>query len=109
MAFVDGIVGGDGNGPATPDRYQAGVLIAGSNCVTVDCVSARLMGFDPMKIPKLGHAFDPDGLPLVDVPYSEINVRSNVSEWDTRLVDLPQSSCFRFRPHFGWRYAIEAA
>ncbi|MCA9217232.1 MAG: DUF362 domain-containing protein, partial [Planctomycetales bacterium] len=57
LTIVDGIVGGDGNGPMAPDPYESGVLIAGVNPVAVDCVCAAIMGFDYRKIPTLERAF----------------------------------------------------
>lgn len=107
LAIVDGVVAGDGNGPAVPDRYEAGVLIGGFNPVAIDCVATRLMGFDPMKLAMLKEAFQPSDLPLVAFSYQDIHIFSNDKKWQKRLVDLKQSDCYRFRPHFGWKGHIE--
>ena len=47
LAIVDGIIGGQGNGPLCPDPVGSNVLIAGTDPAAVDAVAARLMGFDP--------------------------------------------------------------
>jgi len=107
FAVVDGVIAGDGNGPATPDRYEAGLLVAGFNPVAVDCVVTRLMSFDPMKLAMLREAFEPSDLPLAPFAYSDITIHSNKEEWKGRLVDLKQNVCYHFRPHFGWRGHIE--
>jgi len=107
FAIVDGVVAGEGNGPAVPDRFEAGVLIAGFNPVAVDCVATRLMGFDPMKLAMLREAFQDSDLPLAPFVYSDIHIVSNVKEWQGRLTDLKSEFCFRFRPHFGWKGHIE--
>ncbi len=107
FAIVDGVVAGVGNGPAVPDRFEAGVLIAGFNPVAVDCVATRLMGFDPMKLAMLREAFQDSDLPLAPFVYSDIHIVSNVKEWQGRLTDLKSEFCFRFRPHFGWKGHIE--
>jgi uncharacterized protein (DUF362 family) len=56
ISVVDGIVGGDKDGPVCPSPRQSGVVIAGVNPLAVDCVGARLMGFDPMRIAMLREA-----------------------------------------------------
>ena len=107
FSLVDGVVAGDGEGPAAPDRFEAGVLVGGFNPVLVDCSVARLMGFDPMRIPTLREAFAPHDLPLATCRYEDIGLASNEQSWSGRLADLDPSSCFRFKPHFGWSGRIE--
>src|SRR5439155_27141491 len=46
LSVVDGIIGGEGNGPLHPTPKPCGVLLAGMHPVAVDLVCARLMGFD---------------------------------------------------------------
>lgn len=53
ITIVDGIIAGEGNGPMAPDHVETGLLIAGTNPVAVDCVCAKLMGFDYQKIPMI--------------------------------------------------------
>jgi uncharacterized protein (DUF362 family) len=51
LAVIDGIktvAGGEGPWQKTMRQVNAGVLIAGTNCVTTDAVGTALMGFDPM-------------------------------------------------------------
>lgn len=55
LAIVDGIIGGEKNGPHFPDPKPCGVLIGGFNPVLVDMVSAEIMGFDWRKIPSIVH------------------------------------------------------
>jgi len=47
---IDGIIGGENNGPLSPNSKLSGVLIAGENPLSVDLVATRLMGFDYQKI-----------------------------------------------------------
>ena len=56
LTIVDGIVGGDREGPLEPRPVPAGLLLAGFDPVLVDREAARLMGFDPTLIPHLAHA-----------------------------------------------------
>jgi uncharacterized protein (DUF362 family) len=55
-AIVDGIVGMEGNGPISGTPISANVLVFGDDPVATDVVSARLMGFDPEKVPYLAEA-----------------------------------------------------
>jgi uncharacterized protein (DUF362 family) len=51
LAVIDGIytmAGGEGPWVRRGRPVHAGLLVAGTNCVTVDAVSTALMGFDPM-------------------------------------------------------------
>ena len=45
--IVDGVVGMEGNGPASPDLRDIGCIIAGDNAVAVDSVMAQMMGLRP--------------------------------------------------------------
>jgi uncharacterized protein (DUF362 family) len=107
LAVVDGIVGGEGNGPMAPDRKPCGVILAGTHPVAVDCVAATLMGFDWTKIPLLSHAFQMEKLGFAPFRASEIEVVSNRIEWNKLLAEIDDETVFRFRPHFGWVGAIE--
>jgi uncharacterized protein (DUF362 family) len=50
FAFMDGTTAGDGTGPRTPTPVVKNVILASADQVAIDAVSARLMGFDPLKI-----------------------------------------------------------
>lgn len=72
IGIVDGIYGGKGNGPLDPERIDAGILICGLNPVAIDCVAAKVMGYDYKKIPQLIHAFDVQNYKLIDERYEDI-------------------------------------
>lgn len=107
ISIVDGIIAGEGNGPESPDRFPAGVLIAGTNPVAVDSVCAKIMGFYWQKIPSIKNAFHIKHYPLCDFQYEDIQVISNDSRFNKRLVDISTSAVFLFKPHFGWVNHIE--
>lgn len=52
-AFVDGIVGMEGHGPANGGLRDVGMMAAGCDAVAVDSVAAQVMGFDPMQVATL--------------------------------------------------------
>ncbi len=57
FAVTDGIFCGDGPGPRAIRPHIKGYMLAGSDQVAIDAISAKLMGFDPlsMKFIRLAH------------------------------------------------------
>jgi uncharacterized protein (DUF362 family) len=105
LAVVDGIIGGEGNGPMMPDAKPCGVIIAGTHPLAVDCVAATLMGFEPDRIPMLKHAFAMRGLDFAGFRMEDIEVVSNNPAWRGGMAAVRET--FTFKPHFGWTGAIE--
>jgi len=50
VIIVDGIVGMEGNGPLLGEPVQTGILVTGTQPVSVDATCSRIMGFDPSQI-----------------------------------------------------------
>lgn len=48
--IVDAIVGMEGNGPASPDLRDIGLILASDNAVALDAVIAHMMGCDPGRL-----------------------------------------------------------
>lgn len=76
LSVVDGLVGGEENGPFYPLRKPAGVVVAGEDLLAVDCVAARLMDFCVDAIPYLRELLKAQGLTTAN-----IDVRSD--EWES--------------------------
>ncbi|MHC1768411.1 MAG: DUF362 domain-containing protein [Verrucomicrobiia bacterium] len=105
LAVVDGIIGGEGNGPMSPDPKPCGVILAGTHPVAVDCAAAALMGFAWDRIPLLKRSFQTRRLSFTPFGSDAIQVLSDNPRWNGRIEAI--DSEFRFRPHFGWVGAIE--
>ncbi len=71
FAVMDGTFAGDGPGPRAMNWHEKNILIASADQVAIDAVSARLQGFDPMKIQFLRMAHE-DGLGIADPRQIEI-------------------------------------
>jgi len=56
FATMDGTTAGSGAGPRTMDPFRKDVILASSDQVAIDAVSAQMMGFDPTKIQYIVHA-----------------------------------------------------
>jgi uncharacterized protein (DUF362 family) len=107
LAVVDGIIGGEGNGPMSPDPVPAGVILAGTNPVAVDVAAATLMGFDWTKIRMLKHAFQIRRKNFVSFSADDVRLVSNHPDWSGALDAI--KGVLNFKPHFGWAGAIEAS
>ena len=105
FSVIDGIIGGEGNGPLFPDERKVGLVLSGFNHLAVDIAALKTIGFDWKKIPwtidlLANREFDfCIGDPL------KIEVRSN----DSKLRDVINSRdrFFAFSPHPGWTGHIE--
>ncbi|MDY6987446.1 MAG: DUF362 domain-containing protein [Thermodesulfobacteriota bacterium] len=50
FTVMDGTFCGNGPGPRTMIPVEKGLILASSDCVAIDAVSAKIMGFEPMRI-----------------------------------------------------------
>ncbi|MBL9137439.1 MAG: DUF362 domain-containing protein [Verrucomicrobiales bacterium] len=105
LAVVDGIIGGEGNGPMSPDPVPCGAILAGTHPLAVDCASATLMGFDPQRLPLLAGGFRMRAPDFAGFAYDTVELSSNHPAWTGPVAALRET--FHFRPHFGWTGAIE--
>lgn len=63
FTLVDGVIGGEGEGPLGATPVRAGVLVAGLDPVLVDWVATEEMGLDPRRIPTCARALELGLLP----------------------------------------------
>ena len=50
LFLVDAVVGMEGNGPASPDLRDIGLILASDNAVALDAVMATMMGCEPGRL-----------------------------------------------------------
>ncbi len=48
--IMDAVVGMEGNGPASPELREIGLILAADNAVALDAVVARMMGVEPSRL-----------------------------------------------------------
>ena len=105
-SIVDGIIGGDRNGPLTPDPVPAGILIGGENFLAVDLVATRLMGFDPLKLSLYRHLLL-EAKPGYGLRRpADVVVFSEESAWQECLTNKTEKY-LDFKPHPGWKGTVE--
>ena len=105
IGIVDAVLAGEGNGPLSPNPREMGYIIAGTNPVAIDAVCARMMGFDPMKIPTIRNAFKIKRYPICDFNFSDIQFVT--LNHQSPLSELPESMVIPFEPQFAWKNHIE--
>jgi uncharacterized protein (DUF362 family) len=97
LAIVDGTVCGDGAGPRTMIPRIKNYLLAGYDQVAVDTIVAKMMGFEPLKLPaiKLAHdeglgCGDYDQIEIIGDDISQINwnfkVKRSLVIWGDQMV-----------------------
>ncbi len=105
FSLVDGVVGGQGDGPLHPDAFPSHVIIAGFNPLAVDWTATMLMGLDPSHIPLNANAVGQMREWVPDFQPARIAVHSNLQHYaDVLNNDQP---VFRFATAPGWRGKIE--
>ncbi len=83
FAVMDGTICGTGPGPRTMLPVEKDYILASSDSVAIDAVSAKMMGFDPMSIPYIRLAHE-DGLGCGRVQEIEV-VGENISGIDFKF------------------------
>lgn len=98
LCLVDGIIGGEGQGPLAPQAKRCGVMACGTDPYAVDRVAARLMGFSE------------DGIPLLSrlaIDSSSDNISVDLMESDdARLVNFQDLPNLRFKPPYSWESLV---
>lgn len=101
LHLTDAIVGGEGEGPLASTPVAAGWLSGATNAAAAEWAHARLMGFDPARIPLLRGAFGAFRWPLAAFPPQAVRVRSEDGERSANTV-FPFAGR-AFVPPRGWR------
>lgn len=109
LAIIDGVIGGEGDGPLACDPVSSKVVLAGVSPSAVDAVAATFMGFDINKIPLISNAFKggKNPCPLFDGTPVEIIVQSEGTA--TQFEDFRKQDNMHFKPHPQWAGHVESS
>jgi uncharacterized protein (DUF362 family) len=105
VMLLDGVVGGEGEGPLAPSPVHSGVLLFSDDVAVGDLAAALLMGFEPDRLPIVREAFAQRRYPLTDARPADTAATANGRT--AGLAELP-ALCRPFRPPRGWRGRVEA-
>jgi uncharacterized protein (DUF362 family) len=106
LTIVDGVIGGESEGPMEPDPRNVGVLVGGFNPVAVDCTLASMIGFDYKKIPIIEKAFQQSRWPLVTFRPEDIKIITQSQLWSNLRIQEP-CNALCFMPSRGWIGFVE--
>jgi uncharacterized protein (DUF362 family) len=76
LTIVDAFIAGQGEGPLAPDPVELCCLVAGSEPVAVEVVSARLARWPASQLGHLDRAFGEQHYPLANYPLESIEIHS---------------------------------
>lgn len=94
LTIIDGIVAMEGDGPATSGKLRdLGLLLAGSDCVALDSVMARIIGVDPLDVLTTKAAAE-RGLGIADPAQIKV-LGEDIGKLDIRPFLLPSTSLLR--------------
>ena len=99
LSLIDGIVGGEGQGPLSARPVTAGTLVFSDEVAWADRAACKLMGFSPEAIPLVRGAFQPMHFPVAGAK-EPVLVRNGQPG---RIDDLEPVLGRPFRPPRGWR------
>ena len=106
LNIADALIAGEGEGPLRSDPRAIGTVLASENSAALDWVAARLIGYDPARIPIAAHAFGKNDLPLTNFQPLDIESALNSRCWKSTGTELPAPA--RFKPPAGWREVLDS-
>jgi uncharacterized protein (DUF362 family) len=106
LSIVDGIIGGEGNGPLCPEPVNSGVLIAGTNAAQVDAIACQVMGYDVEDVPIVREAFARHRWPISTLALEDLQVQDMRTGNLVPLNRVDSAVSGSFRPHFGWTESL---
>jgi hypothetical protein len=108
FCVVDGVIGGEKDGPLSAMPVAAGCIVAGENPFAVDMVCTRLMGFDVTKVKQFGAALSgPSEFGLGSCHEIDPVVNGSPVAADEFFGREWRSPIPAFLPHPGWVGMIE--
>jgi len=105
--LADAVVAGQGDGPLSPQPLQLGLLFAGNNAACVDWFGAKLLGYDPRRLPIVREAFGEFRWPISTARPDDVTLSG---DWGTGKIDRLMTKELPAVLHpLGWREAAAAA
>jgi len=99
--ITDALIGGEGEGPLANTPVDSRFLSGAVNAAAAEWIHARLMGFDPRRIPLIREAFGAYRFPLTSFSPSAIRMILNGREYPADAVFPFEGRAFR--PASGWK------
>lgn len=101
ISITDAIIGGEGEGPLANTPMPSGFVTGALSTGAAEWVHARLMGFDPEKIPLIREAFGTFKYPLTN--FSPDSIRVWLADAEKQAHEMLPFEGRAFRPPRGWQ------
>jgi uncharacterized protein (DUF362 family) len=101
ISITDAMIGGEGEGPLGNTPVPSGFVTGSLSTAATEWVHARLMGFDPEKIPLIREAFGKFKYPLTD--FSPDSIRVWLADTEKPAQDIFPFEGRAFVPPRGWQ------
>jgi uncharacterized protein (DUF362 family) len=101
ISITDAMIGGEGEGPLGNTPVPSGFVTGALNTAAAEWVNARLMGFDPEKIPLIREAFGRFKYPLTN--FSPDSIRVWIADTEKSANDILPFEGRAFLPSRGWQ------
>jgi uncharacterized protein (DUF362 family) len=108
LHIVDAVVGGQGDGPLSPDPLPLGMLLGSASGAAMDHVGAILLRYDPAAIPISREAFGRFTWPLTLFTFEAVRLTSALKEGTSSDLTGTEHPASVVHPS-GWREAAAAA
>lgn len=108
LHIADAVIAGQGDGPLMPSPLPLGLLFAGSNAAAADWVGARLLGYDPARIPIARESLGRFRWPLVTFGRGEIRVGGDLGDGVADEVLAARAEGLEVEYPSGWLDAVAA-
>jgi uncharacterized protein (DUF362 family) len=103
FSLIDGIIGGDRDGPMKPRLRNAGILVAGGDLIAADAAATYLMGFEPLHLKYLAALLQPHRAFDLSMNYpADIVIHSNNPAF-VPLFGCSRESTLCFEAPFSWQ------
>jgi hypothetical protein len=106
FTIIDGVIGGEGQGPLEPDPKPSGVLLGSESFLAADIAATRLMGFDPFKLKMYAYLVNNPDFDFGIHKPEDITITSGDERVNNCLFD-GEDRFFNYEPHPGWKGYIE--
>jgi uncharacterized protein (DUF362 family) len=101
ISITDAIIAGEGEGPLANTPVPSGFVTGAINTAAAEWIHARLMGFDPQRIPLIREAFGRFNYPLTD--FSPGDIRVWIGDTEKSAEDIFPFEGRSFTPPRGWQ------
>jgi len=106
LSIIDGIVGGEKEGPLSPTPKPCGIMLGGYNPIATDLACACYMGFKYNKIPTINNLQQIDKYPIAKFNLKDVVLNFNGSTY-TPEEFIKSKHVNPFVPGKGWQNYLE--